>query len=191
MSRKNNGHAPLLTPFPVLTEPLLSYTKPDPVLDWTLLAWYADMVARDELQWTFFGQATPGHFLSCFHHGTTLIFQEDTRGVTRAIWTEPFLQGAFLGLYFREDIRQQRQSFAFLTTVYALVFQRFPTILGLVADQRPDKDRLLNMHRKLGYSKGLALPHVLHGHAVHLVSITKAMWDAACSDRHRSAKEEA
>jgi len=147
------------------------------------------MEQEGELCWTFTGNQTPLKFLSYFDKSATLLFNIDKEGlICRAAWLEPFMEGAFLGLYLRSDVRKSKQSWIFVQNVYEVAFKAYKTLVGIVSELRPDKDKIIWEHSKLGYSAPIIFPYLFGGDSALVLYITQDMWNAGHKRRHENGK---
>lgn len=142
--------------------------------DWIVLQWFAHMKAVGEIYYVFAGKQTPYHFLRQHQTESALHLQLGFDGkVCCAAWIEPFMTGAFFGLYVREDVRKSRRSLRFVQRAYAWAFAHYPTLIGVVSGSRPDLEKVITEHHKLGYTGPVVVPFVFGGGDAYVFYVTR------------------
>ena len=148
--------------------------------EFLLIDWYAQLVQSGDMSVTF----TPdmrymSNFLGYFRGRSTLGYSCDSRGIYFACWLEPFLSGAFFGIWIRESHRTTSAALRLTIEAYNEAF-KFATVLIGICKQ----EHLRELHKKLGYTHTTSIPALWNGEAVDVYAITRDQWE-----QRRHAKE--
>jgi hypothetical protein len=147
------------------------------VYDWKsdefmLIDWYAQLIQSGDMAVTF----TPdmrymSSFLGYFRGRATLGYSCDSRGIYFACWIEPFLSGAFFGIWIREPYRTRPVALKLTIEAYDAAFQTATVLIGICK-----QEHLRELHEKLGYQRLATIPALWSGDSVDAYAITKDMW---------------
>ena len=146
--------------------------------DWLLLRWHAELVQKPEFAWTFCeGMASPSAFLAYFKSPRTLVFELDgSNQLDQAIWFEPSMSGAYLGMWSSEELRRtpggKSRIGAFFLKVMASAFRTVPVLVSTIKD-RPGVDQFLTMHGRIGFVVLGAIPYMFDGCSSYVLYLSK------------------
>ena len=140
--------------------------------EFLLIDWYSQLVQSGDMAVTF----TPdmrymSSFLAYFRGRCTLGYATDTRGIYFACWIEPFLSGAFFGIWIREAYRTVPSSLKLTVAAYDAAFQTATVLIGICK-----QDHLRELHEKLGYKRLATIPALWNGSDVDAYALTRDMW---------------
>jgi hypothetical protein len=142
--------------------------------EWLLLDWYNQLVGSGDMAVTF----TPdmrylSNFLTFFRGHVTMGYSADEKGIFFAVWIEPFLAGAFFGLWIRSDKRHTLSALRLTKEAYTEAFKMCTVLIGLCK-----QEHLREIHEKLGYKRLATIPALWNGEAVDVYAITREQWNA-------------
>ena len=145
-----------------------------------LFQWWMELVESGDMDLILFPATQPlGPFMSYFQTGKVrLVYSTDpSNRIQAAFWGEPIAPGIiFLSVWGRKSLRFTKQGVQILLDVYKQVFSLFHIIFGITK-----QERLLKVHKKLGYKIIGKLPQLWGGvEEGWLVMLTREDFFAAC-----------
>ena len=141
--------------------------------EYLLIDWYAQLVASGDMAVTF----TPdmrymSNFLGYFRGRVTLGYATDARGIWFAYWIEPFLSGAFVGIWIRKEQRATSRALRHVIYGYNEAFKVATVLISLCK-----QEHLRELIVKLGYQTATTIPALWNGADVDVHIITRDMWE--------------
>lgn len=112
------------------------------------------------------------NFLTFMRSNGTLAFSSDEKGMWFTIWFSKYMDGAFWGVWVREDRRHGATYFKMIASALNEAFKYFTVIIG-----ECKQERLHDMHLKLGFKYCGAIPFVWNGENVNYYALTKEAWE--------------
>lgn len=140
--------------------------------EYLALDWYSELMSSGDMLVTFTEDMRMiSTFLSYFKQKVILAFAADARGMWFAYWAEPYMSGAAVGVWIREDKRQVPSAFRLLVKCYDESFKVWPTLVGLCK-----QEHLKEIHLKLGYREACVLHKFWNGNDVTVYELTHERW---------------
>lgn len=138
--------------------------------DMLLLGWWSRMFHNADLDRTFTQDLhAPGAFMACWRAGNrALVFDHDDEGIWIAIWFQPVMSGAYMGIWVRPDQRlTKRRTVEAVKTTLVTALGHWEPILSLTK-----QEKLLRPLRGLGYDVVGRVPGLWDGEAVWVAALT-------------------
>jgi len=146
-------------------------------MDAALIRWFMLLRETGDLEKLVLPEVrAPSKFLGLFERCDLYFCVDDEAQIQGAFWVEPFLSSAFLSVWLRQDFRQAA-GIAWIRQGYAMVLERWPIIFGFTG-----QERLLPVHRKMGYTVLECIPGAWDGGPGWVLSLKREDWLA----RHRT-----
>lgn len=140
-----------------------------PEQDILLGQWYMEMMKEGELERTFTRDARAvSAFYGIFRAPNTLTFVTDDRGIWLAAWFEPMMDGTFMGLWVRRDMRGTKTALRTLVWLLERALKEYPLVMGVTKQQR-----IVAEHMRLGYNMCGILPRLYDGEDAYLLVLTQ------------------
>ena len=137
--------------------------------DLLLAHWWGLLHASGELHTTFTKSIDSlSSFYTLFRPPASLVFYTDADGIWLAAWFEPVLSGAFMGLWLRADKRRSRSAYRSILTLYREALTVWPVLIGVTRHER-----LLDQHRRLGYTLLGKIPLLFDDEGAYILTLTK------------------
>lgn len=142
--------------------------------EWLLIDWYHKLVTSGDMNTTMMSDMRYlSNFLLYFRPKVTLAYASDNNGIWFASWVEPFMAGAFFGLWIRQDKRHIPSAYRLLSEAYDEAFKVFTVLIGISC-----QEHLRDIHRKMGYSHLGTVPAIWDGNPADVYFMTREMWEA-------------
>jgi len=155
----------------------LSIYKRDAASDLLLTQWWARLICDEtECRRVFSRETTASlhSFLSTFQPPNQLVFKSDLKlGLWFAVWLEPALSGAFVGLWCRDKMRHTKAALEAGEEALDYGLYRYPVLIGVTK-----QEKLLDAHRRLGYNVLGKIPRIFDGEDAWIVHITRESFEA-------------
>lgn len=149
------------------------------VYNWTsdefvLLDWYNNLIASGDHFTTFDRDLRyVSNFLAFFKPPNTLAFASDRAGMWFAYWIAPYLSGATMGLWVREEKRGSKAMFELLIQCIDQTFKIATVILVVTKQESVGGDFV-----KLGATFGMTIPALWDGEDTAVYTLTRDAWEA-------------
>lgn len=138
--------------------------------------WYLRMAADGDLDGLFTaGSRTLAELFRLVSRPKTLVYAVDGAGIWLALWAEPMLTGAFLGLWCRQDRRRSRIALHAVLDAYAWYFASGLRVVYGVTKQ----PKILDAHRALGYAVIDHDPGLFDGQPTWIVRLRRTDFERA------------
>ena len=149
------------------------------VYNWTsdeflLLDWYNNLVTSGDHYLMFDRDMRyVSNFLAFFKPPQTLAYAVDKGGIWFAYWLSPYMSGATVGLWVREEKRAAKTTFELLIECFN---ESFKTVTVLVTITK--QESVGAYFTKLGGVYGMTIPALCNGEDVSIFTMTRGQWEA-------------
>ena len=139
--------------------------SPEPDQDVRVASWWSDLVKSGELVDIFAPNVQSlSAFLHMFQLPTQLYYRVDDKGIRAAVWFEPMLSGAFVGMWIRPNLRRTRDSVLFLRDTILEASNHVNVLIGLT--KQAD---VVFLAQKLGFQNMGGISGLLPGGITYLL----------------------
>jgi len=144
--------------------------EPGPEEDLLLLQLYSTMVQAGDLEKAFTSpMKSLTTFMARLQPPSILVYEADKDGMWFVAWFDYILSALTLGLWVREDYRDQPKTTApLLQESLRAIFGLTPVIVAITRDPKVVKSAQL-----FGFQKHGIIPHIWEGEAAYIMSVTK------------------
>lgn len=149
----------------------LAQYKPGIEQDCLLTYWYVTMIATKELQLTF-TELSLSAFLQSFQPPHHLIYAQSAGRIWFAAWFDPVFDGALLGVWGDKSKRRTKIGLGAFETAVEYGLARWPVLVGITR-----QEKLLDEHRRLGYTLMGKLPKLWGGEDTWVLYLTRESFD--------------
>lgn len=152
---------------------LIQY-KPGIEQDCLLTHWYMMMIATKELHQTF-TELSLSAFLRSFQLPHHLIYAQDSGNghIWFAAWFDPVFDGALLGIWADKSKRPTKVGLATFEAAIEYGLARWPVLVSVTR-----QEKLLDEHRRLGYTLVGKLPMFWGGENAWILHLTREGFDS-------------
>lgn len=150
--------------------------EPGPTADLVIARWWMRLVADDELSLVSMRPAGLSAFYEQMAYPRRLVYIKRDEDIAYAGWVEPIGGAAFMSYWMRSDVRGTRESPSATALIYRACFgiAGCSTFLGITK-----QERLLDIHRKLGYNILGVLPGLWMGKDAILATLTRSDFESS------------
>jgi hypothetical protein len=140
-----------------------------PQEDNMILDWWTELVTTHELD-TIFSKScyALSKFYALFQRPSWLFYTYDEKGLKLAVWAEPMLSTACVGVWVAPRCRKSKSVFRSMQLIYHSLFTIFANILGITK-----QENLLTTHIKLGYTVVGKVPNLIDDMPAWIVTMSK------------------
>lgn len=165
VSESKNGK-----PFPIEESNDLIVYEPSPLHDSLMLGWWARLLSDGELDKIFTnGMMAVTNFCAAIQLPRHVLFkQREGIGVWYTALITPTFDGAFFDMWCAKDLRATRACLEALEQALTWALDRWPVLIGLTV-----QEKLLDAHRRLGYTVVGSIPGLWNGRDTFVMHLTK------------------
>jgi hypothetical protein len=145
--------------------------------DMLIGAWWAEMAKSGDLALCVNEHAQSlSEFYRLFKSPNWLLvdLNDYHTAVHFAAWFEPTFDGAFFSLWAHPTRKNKRRGLELLHKAYEIGFEHYPVLIGITKQKR-----LLDGHKRLGYTLLGAIPFLFSGEDTYVLYLTKEAWQSA------------
>lgn len=142
--------------------------------DLMLLGWWGSVTDSGEIHTMLHPITHPlSAFLLYFQLPRALFFKQEERNIWFALWAEPFLDGAAIGLWVSPEKRRTRAALRSFLELIDVLVREYNTLLAV--SRRKDFTEMLG--EAAGFEHVGRIDGVFGGDDVNIVQLTKEAWD--------------
>lgn len=158
--------------------------QPNEQNDLLLAKLWHDIRAAGDLDRLLMPRArTLSGFYGLFRLPTVLVFETDDSGIWLAMWFEPIMSGAFVGLWIAPRMRHTKAAVDRVLEAQEIALRSWPVLIAVTK-----QENLLDEFARFGYDKLCAIPALFGGESAWITALTKETLDGyRRSERLRSA----
>lgn len=140
--------------------------------DLLLAQWWAKLNQKKELKQTLHSNAhTLSGFFELFKQPIVLTYDTDKSGIWFAVWFEPIMSGAFIGMWVDQNHRAHRKVLVNFERIITKALDNFTVILGVTTQRRVVETQL-----SLGYTEVGKVAGLFDGQDAWLTSLNAEGW---------------
>lgn len=147
-----------------------------PEEDILILNWHSKIVTSKELSKVFSTSCySISQFFRLFQRPNWLFYTTNEEGIDLAIWAEPMLATACIGLWIAPKSRESfaiKPVFRSMQLIYYMLFTMFNSIIGITK-----QEKLLAIHTRLGYTTIGKMENFLDNEPCWLVHLTREAFE--------------
>lgn len=142
--------------------------QPSVANDLLLARWWGELHSSGEIQRMLMRDAhTLSGFMRMLQSPTILVLDTDEQGIWFAMWFEPIMSGAFVGVWIAERARHTKTAYDAVQRAHKTALQTTPILIAITK-----QEKLLDEFERFGYDRLCRIPRLFDGEDAWVLALT-------------------